>query len=538
MTSPNATFKIDGTPVIGSTNITDLYDLDNGQRDQFYDYSRLVRKAGFAAPTHKLLVVFDRFFSSTSINPYTVDSYAESDYKIIPSYEGTELRDVLDFRPSVPQVLTGSGTQSSPYTLNATRYFDFKTRAFTNNEVGIPGISDTTTLSLQYYLPRVDKLFLSKDSVFSIVKGAPNTRPQPPEDIEDAMLLATISYTPYVFDVDTDITIEETNFKRYTFRDIQVLEDRIKTLEYYTQLSLLESDTANMQIRDASGLDRFKNGFIVDNFASLATADTLHPDYRVSTDFERGQMRPAHYTTQVPLQYSTASQNVTQTDDIITLPYTSAVLIDQPYASAVENVNPFNVFTYTGDIELYPESDNWVDTKSLNPIQGPVVEGNFLTTVREYNADQNGFSPIHWNSWKTTWTGTDVNRQVGAWRDPGGKGRREQRRTINTTTTTTTKQSRTGVRYRVTPVIEQQSLGSKVVSVEHIQFMRSRNIEFVCQKLKPRTKFFGFFDGIKIPKKLLTPKVMGVVKDPSTDCLLYTSPSPRDKRQSRMPSSA
>ena len=117
---------------------------------------------------------------------------------------------------------------------------------------------------------------------------------------------------------------------------------------------------------------------------------------------------------------------------------------------------------------MYPESDNWVDTKSLNPVQGPVVEGNFLTTVRDYNADQNGFSPIHWNSWKTTWTGTDVNKKVGKWRDPGGKGRRKERRTINTTTTTTTKQSRTGVRYRVTPVIEQQSLGSKVVSVEHI----------------------------------------------------------------------
>ena len=32
--------------------------------------------------------------------------------------------------------------------------------------------------------------------------------------------------------------------------------------------------------------------------------------------------------------------------------------------------NPFNVFTYVGDIELYPENDNWVDTKSLNPIKG------------------------------------------------------------------------------------------------------------------------------------------------------------------------
>ena len=256
-----------------------------------------------------------------------------------------------------------------------------------------------------------------------------------------------------------------------------------------------------MQVRDVSGLDRFKNGFIVDNFASLSTADTLHPDYRVSTDFERGQLRPAHYTTQVPLQYSTSSQNVTQTDEIITLPYASTVLIDQPYASAVENVNPFNVFTYTGDIELFPESDNWVDTKSLSAIQGPVVEGNFMTTVREYNADQNGFSPIHWNSWKTTWTGTNTERSNGAWRGHGRSKHRHgerQTRTVTRTTTTTTRQSRTGVRYRVTPVIEQQSLGSKVVSVENIQFMRSRNIEFSCQKLKPRTKFFAFFDGISI----------------------------------------
>tara|TARA_B100000965_G_scaffold381032_1_gene378111 strand:+ start:3541 stop:10200 length:6660 start_codon:yes stop_codon:yes gene_type:complete len=519
ITAPNATLKIQSNGIdLGSANVTDNFDLDNGQRDQFYDYSRLVRKAGVAAPTHKLLIIFDRFFTSNGVNPYTVDSYAASDYKIIPSYEGTQLRDVIDFRPIVPQALSGSGSQASPFTLSATGYFNQASRAFTNNETGLPGISDTTTLSLQYYLPRVDKLFLDSNSIISIVKGAPSTRPQPPEDLEDAMLLATITYVPYVFNVEEDISIVETNFKRYTFRDIQVLEDRIKTLEFYTQLSLLESETANMEIRDASGLSRFKNGFIVDNFASLSTADTLHPDYRVSTDFERGQMRPAHYTTQVPLQYSTASQNVKQNDeDIITLPYTSSVLVDQPYASAVENVNPFNVFTFTGDVELYPESDNWVDTKSLNPIQGPVVEGNFLTTVREYNADQNGFSPIHWNSWKTTWTGTDVQRSVGSWRGGGGKGRTQRRRTITTTTTTTTKQSRTGIRYRVTPVIEQQSLGSKVVSVEHIQFMRSRNISFTCQKLKPRTKFFAFFDSIAVPKKLITPKIMGVIKDPSTD---------------------
>ena len=106
---------------------------------------------------------------------------------------------------------------------------------------------------------------------------------------------------PYVFDVEEDITIEETNYKRYTFRDIQYLEDRIKTLEYYTQLSLLESETASMEIRDVSGLSRFKNGFIVDNFASLATV--IH--YILTTEYQltlrEDRCRPAHYTTQVPL---------------------------------------------------------------------------------------------------------------------------------------------------------------------------------------------------------------------------------------------
>jgi len=515
VTAPNATLKlIAGTVQSGGKNITDSYDLDDGQRDQFYDYSSIVRKSGYAAPTHQVLVIYDRFLTTAGINPYTVDSYDTADYKIIPNYDGEELRDSVDFRPIVPEKLANTGSVTSPFTLNGTEFFDFGSRAFTGNETGVPGPGETTIISLEHYLARVDKVFMNKDNEIQVVKGAPSTNPVEPEDIEDAMLLATINYNPYVFDVDKDVSIRETNFKRYTFRDIQQLEDRIKTLEYYTQLSLLESETASMEIRDTSGLSRFKNGFVVDNFASLSTSDTLHRDYRVSLDFDEGQCRPSHYTTQVPLTFSTASTNVQQTGDLVTLPYTSTVLLDQPYSSGVENVNPFNVFTYVGDIQLHPESDNWVDTKTLNPVKGPVVEGNFLTTVREYNADQNGFSPTQWNSWKTTWTGKTKSVDVGSWRR---RTKRSRVRTITTTRTTTRKQTRTGIRYRVTPVIEQKSLGNKVVSVDHIQFMRSRNIEFNCKKLKPRTKFFGFFDGIALPTKLVTPKIIGLTKDSSSD---------------------
>ena len=267
-----------GSIVLGSKDITDTYTLDNGQRDQYYDYSRIVRKAGFTAPTHKILVIFDRFLTTSGTGFYTVDSYPASEYKEIPSYLGLPLRDAIDYRPIVPSNLSGSGSRTAPFTLTSGGKFDFDNRAFTGNLVGIPGRSDSTIISYEHYLGRIDKVFLNRDNVIQIVKGSPAETLVQPEDIDDAMLLATITYNPYVFDVEEDVSIVETNFRRYTFRDIQKLDERIKNLEYYTQLSLLESETANMSIRDTSGLDRFKNGFIVDNFASLATSDTLHPD--------------------------------------------------------------------------------------------------------------------------------------------------------------------------------------------------------------------------------------------------------------------
>ena len=521
ISGPNASLTIvSGSIVLGSKDITDTYTLDDGQRDQYYDYSRIVRKAGFTAPTHKILVIFDRFLTTSGTGFYTVDSYPASEYKEIPSYLGLPLRDAIDYRPIVPSNLSGSGSRTSPFTLTSGGKFDFNNRAFTGNLVGIPGRSDSTIISYEHYLGRIDKVFLNKDNVIQIVKGSPSESLVQPEDIDDAMLLATITYNPYVFDVEDDVSIVETNFRRYTFRDIQKLDERIKNLEYYTQLSLLESETANMSIRDTSGLDRFKNGFIVDNFASLATSDTLHPDYRVSVDFEAGELRPSHYTTQVPLVFGTSSTNIKQTGSLVTLPFTDELLLQQDYASGVENVNPFNVFTFIGDVTLFPESDNWVDTKSLSPIKGPTLEGNFLTTVRDFNADQNGFAPIQWNSWQTTWTGTSTSTSEN--RDRQGKRRIRVRTTR--TTTTTTRQTRTGIRFRVTPIIEQQSLGNRVVSVEHINFMRSRNIEFDVKKLKPRTKFFAFFDGIAVSTANITPKIIGLVKDPSVDSKTNSTP--------------
>ena len=94
ITAPNATLQIKtGKISLGSPDITNNFTLDNGQRDQFYDYSRIVRIAGVAEPTHKVLVIFDRFLSSQGLSPYTVDSYPDGDYKICLLYTSPSPRD-------------------------------------------------------------------------------------------------------------------------------------------------------------------------------------------------------------------------------------------------------------------------------------------------------------------------------------------------------------------------------------------------------------------------------------------------------------
>ena len=56
--------------------------------------------------------------------------------------------------------------------------------------------------------------------------------------------------------------------------DIRALEKRIKKSEFYTSLSILETNTANMYIPDSDGTNKLKTGFFVDNFSSFKTQET------------------------------------------------------------------------------------------------------------------------------------------------------------------------------------------------------------------------------------------------------------------------
>ena len=104
------------------------------------------------------------------------------------------------------------------------------------------------------------------------------------------MLLATLNIPAYTLQPE-DVKVDAEDNRRYTMRDIGNLETRIKNIEYYTQLSLLEADAQSLQIQDANGFDRFKNGFVVDNFSGHNVGDVGNNDYKLAIDRARGEAR-------------------------------------------------------------------------------------------------------------------------------------------------------------------------------------------------------------------------------------------------------
>ena len=149
------------------------------------------------------------------------------------------------------------------------------------------------------------------------------------------MHLYTLFLPAYTLDT-ADVGIEHVDNKRYTMRDIGRIEKRIETAEYYTQLSLLETAAQNLQIQDANGFDRFKNGFVVDNFTGHNIGDVGNKDYKVSIDYAKGELKLHSMKTlynllkemMMVLQLQAADRtahNYQKTGDLITLLYTEGL---------------------------------------------------------------------------------------------------------------------------------------------------------------------------------------------------------------------
>ena len=95
----------------GDPNIRKNYVLDNGQRDEYYDFGRLTRKPNVSEPQGRLKVFYDRYDiqGDDSGDIVTASSYEKEQYDRVPSMGNVRNTDTIDIRPRVAQY---SGSRS------------------------------------------------------------------------------------------------------------------------------------------------------------------------------------------------------------------------------------------------------------------------------------------------------------------------------------------------------------------------------------------------------------------------------------------
>lgn len=484
------------------TAMTNYFDLDTGQKDHIYDWSRLVlKKDYFGQGVTAVSATFKKFARSGTDGPFIMDSYGStsglgiSGYKEIPVYsfaarsgKTVSLAGCYDFRPdrTTPSGFTGT---DFPQNYGATG--------------SLSQINDVViNASWNYYLPRTDKLVLTKDKEFVIVTGAETEQAPSPEDSSNAMTLGTVFMNPFT-KAATDTIKSIVKNRRYTMKDIGNVEKRVERLEYYTTLSLSEKDAKNLEIQDANGLNKFKNGIFVDDFVSRSNSNYTNVDHLCAIDPERKEARPRFLTKYVDLGLTgnIPSGLTSSPEGIITLNYTIGSFVSQPLASKSVNVNPYNVTNFVGSLVLSPESDDWVDT-TRRPDVLINLQGQNDGIADGASVD---FGTV-WNNWETTWTGrttgiTEWNTNSilapahsilapdGVWRTLADNSRLAIQETA---------QFRTGEKLSVSPETVTRSIGDRIVDVSIIPFMRTKTVTITATGMRPNVRVYPFFDNTDI----------------------------------------
>ena len=481
-------------------DITNSFTLNKGQKNQYYDYSKIVRNKGTTEPSKKLLIVFDYYSipSNDSGDVFTVLSYDKERFTHdIPSIGPNLVRssDTLDFRPRVPIF---SSVSSSP--------FDFSSRDFITDlqPKTILAPNESSLLGYEYYLARIDKLYLDKIGNFILEKGISSKTPKAPNKNDAVMEIATIKLPPYLYNPANAIVTLMDN-RRYTMRDIGLIEDRVQNLERVTSLSLLEVNTQTLQIQDSEGNNRFKSGFFVDDFKNYELINKQLSDIRVNTAANeltpvlsrnslKSQIAPAISSVDEELDLSVdfelLDSNVQKTGKAVTLKYTSIGWIEQAFATKVENVNPFNVIVYNGDIKLSPEIDNWVRTVQLpdNNISITLNSSRTLTNNLTSNVAVE-LTPIQTQSGEVSYIDIALP----------GRGGEEEVQSIESfiTSSTSSNTSSNTISNTVSDNVSDTdtTIRNVLISSSGESFMRSRNTGFSASNLKPSTQFYQFLDG-------------------------------------------
>ena len=504
----------------GQTDVTSQFRVDSGQTDNFYGQAKIFKKptATINIATNRYIVVKVSFFTSSTSGPSfaCVDSYPVDDTTTPAAntirtekiglfnsqkYGEFNLKDCIDFRPYVTNTAASSSTLGGA-TVNPTNE---KTINRPGSGLTNPVPTKTLTTDLQYYQGKKLRVILDNDGLYRIVEGAFSDNPTLPKEPPQTMTMAEITLEPFpclsgpaaktINRPDYACRTKNVSQKRFTMRDIGTLESRIKNLEYYASLNLLETYAKDQTIVNSSGVDRFKNGILVDPFTGHNVGSVLDPSYKISIDPKKKEARPFFKIENIQTAaFENISTSATyagtalrRTGNTLSLPYRTMIYMNQPKASQTENLTKELTFLWGGDMTLTPDVDNFVDT-AVQPAVNVNWDGNY--DAWENMADAWG---TQWGSWEDSGAAniTTSTESFDFVNTGGGSGQGAS----FTTTTTEQTQVRQGVALGVQATTENINLGEKVVDMAFAPFMRSRRITFSARRMKPGAIVFPFFDG-------------------------------------------
>ena len=380
----------------GQKNVTSDFRLNYGQKDNYYGLSSISKKGSSTLDlsTYKYFTVKFNYFSRTNETFATVDSYkvpatenaalgaGEIYPQEIPLYNSQkygihDLRDCVDFRPYVANTATGnyisttvtSVTSENPSSLETVSHAGLK----------FPSPTETFTTDIQSYLPQGYRCTLNASGDISIKASPINERVSIQSPDPGEMTLATLIAPPFpclaskaaVSINRPDLSLKVTNLENphFTMRDIGRLEKRITNIEYYASLSLLEKQAKDQLILDGSGLDRFKNGLLVDSFRGHAVAAAGHPDYKAAIDGSKTELRAYFNTSSVNFRGIgvASTTQAGQTGPVFHVPYVSTVYTEQLQASKADPIV----------IELlYDVEDDSANSASATPVNSGDIGEN------------------------------------------------------------------------------------------------------------------------------------------------------------------
>ncbi len=488
-----------------NTDVTANYVLDNGQRDYAYEHGTITPITGYV-PTGRLLAVFDNFVHDTSqgvgytsINSYPVDDDATSNTTIttgdIPIFTSPttkkvfKLRDSIDFRP-----IKTANTSLNPIDVGTYQVPTFGLR--------VPESGSDFDADLIYYKGRISKVYINNAGVFGINDGVPaqagNQRAESPPTKPDTLEIAELNIPAYP-SLPSEVKIRLLKNKRFTMRDVARINERLERLEYFTALSFLEKQATDTTELDNDGIDRFKNGILVDPFTGWSVASTSDDGKDCAIDKKNKLLTCLQDNANtVGLRYSTTGTTTSTTTinsgNKIMLSYTEveAKGLKQDKASRQLRLAEELNFIWTGDLIAVPFTDNFFETTN-DPTKNVV-----------YNDDQGA---DNWKALVSAWN-TEVaplnQKWLGGTTQTGIVDGTNQTTQVGQFNVTTALQQTTQVAYNQLAAGNQTTSSTqdvkfdRVVQVEAALRMRPRDFVIQATGLKNNSRVYAFFDGVNV----------------------------------------